>query len=189
MTEWKKSMEHSRKARADVQDAIEDQGKETLSLVTVASAGRPDKEVVARSGSLEEAAGADKLDVCNILAGLLYGVSPRAFADYSRLGRHLIEARQLGLYLANTCLGLSYENIALAACRDRTTVRYSVERVEDRRENPKFDGVLMAIETLMGCLQDRNIADMIENGLDVDFERIAWVPLSSGGDTKCEDTT
>lgn len=183
-----RAMEQSREARANVQNAIEDQGKEALSLVPAARAGRPDEDVVARSGSLEEAAGADKLDVCNILAGLLYGVNPGAFADYSRQGRHLSEARQLGLYLANTCLGLSFKTVSEVACRDRTTVRYSVERVEDRRENPKFDGVLMALETLIGCLQDGNIADMIENGLEIDFERIAWVPLSSSDDTMSEDT-
>jgi hypothetical protein len=182
-------MEQTRKASADVQDAIEGQGRETLSLVRVADAGRPESEVVARSGALEEATAADKLDICNILAGLLYGVSPRAFADYSRHGRHLIEARQLGLYLANTCLSLSYEYVAEAARRDRTTVRYSVERVEDRRENLKFDAVLMAMETLIGCLRDQNVADMIENGLEVDFERIAWVPLSSRDDTMSEDAT
>ena len=182
-------MERSRKARAEVEDAIEGQGKETLSLVPAVSAGRPDKKVAGHSGSLEAAAGADKLDVCNILAGLLYGVSPGTFVDYSRQRRHLTEARQLGLYLANTCLGLSYENVAEAACRDRTTVRYSIERVEDRRENPKFDAVLMAMETMIGCLQDKDVADMIENGLDVDFERIVWVPLSSGDDTMVQDTT
>lgn len=128
---------------------------------------------------LSESSSAAKLDVCNILAGLLYGVRADSFDVYSRQERRVSEARQLGIYLANTCLGVSYEDIAVPARRDRTTVRYSVERVEDRRENPQFDMALVAMETFVGCLLDRDSVEMIKSGLQVDFDRIAWTPLTA----------
>lgn len=126
--------------------------------------------------SLAKATHADQLGICNMLAAILYGVSSRDFAPHRRQGRRTSEARQLGMYLANICLGVDYEAIARVANRDRTTVRYSIERVEDRRENPQYDSVLVALETLIGCLQDKEVADMIENGLDIDHKSIAHVP-------------
>lgn len=133
-----------------------------------------------RFSLLAEASTAEKLDVCNILAGLLYGVEPDTFEPYSRQERRVNEARQLGIYLANVCLGVSYEDIALPARRNRSTVRYGIERVEDRRENPQFDMAVVVLETFIGCLQDRNVVDMIKSGLQVDFDRIAWIPITPG---------
>lgn len=129
-----------------------------------------------RAGSLAEGSHADQLGICNILAALLYGVSAGDFIEYTRHERRISEARQLGMYLANICLGIDYETIAHLANRDRTTVRYSIGRVEDRRENPQFDSVLVALETLVGCLQSRAVSDMIENGLNIDYNFVSHVP-------------
>lgn len=129
-----------------------------------------------RSVSLAQASSAEKLKVCNALAAMFYGVNPVSFEARTRHERRINEARQLGMYLTNICLGVDYEEIARVSNRDRTTVRYSIERVEDRRENPHFDSVLVIFETLIGCLQDREVTDMVENGLCIDYNIIAHVP-------------
>lgn len=133
-------------------------------------------QALLRSESLAQAAPAEKLGVCNALAAMFYGVSSGDFEAHTRHERRINEARQLGMYLANTCLSVDYEEIGRVSRRDRTTVRYSIERVEDRRENPQFDSVLIAFETVIGCFQDREVADMIEKGLQIDHDIIAYVP-------------
>lgn len=133
-------------------------------------------QALMRPGSLAQASPAEKLAVCNALAAMFYGVSSGDFEAHTRHERRINEARQLGMYLANTCLSVDYEEIGRVSRRDRTTVRYSIERVEDRRENPQFDSVLVVFETLIGCFQDREVADMIENGLHIDHDIIAYVP-------------
>ena len=136
----------------------------------------PGVHSMVRPGSLTQASPAEKLGVCNALAAMFYGVSSEAFEARIRNERRINEARQLGMYLANTCLCVDYEEIARVSRRDRTTVRYSVERVEDRRENPQFDSVLVVFETLIACFQNREVADMIENGLHIDHDIVAYVP-------------
>lgn len=133
-------------------------------------------QALLRSGSLAQATPTEKLAVCNALAAMFYGVSSEDFEAHTRHERRINEARQLGMYLANTCLSVDYEEIGRVSRRDRTTVRYSIERVEDRRENPQFDSVLVAFETVIGCFQDREVADMIEKGLQIDHDIIAYIP-------------
>lgn len=134
-----------------------------------------------RSASLAQSSLSDQLGICNMLAAILYGVSTRDFTAYTRNERRVNESRQLGMYLANICLGIAYEDIASVTNRDRTTVRYSIERVEDRRENPQFDSVLVALETLIGCFRNREVADMIENGLNIDYNLVSHVPRADHG--------
>lgn len=170
-------MKYSAEAKSALPDTMEETKDDPSGAVRELKATPEDAEVVGFT-PLSETSAAAKLDVCNILAGLLYGVKTDSFDVYSRQERRVNEARQLGIYLANTCLGVSYEDIAVPARRDRTTVRYSIERVEDRRENPQFDRALIAIETFVGCLLDRDSVEMITSGLQVDFDRIAWAPLT-----------
>lgn len=174
-------MEQSAEGRSALPDTIEELQDEPSRVVREREISSDDAEVVGFI-PLSETSSASKLDVCNILAGLLYGVKTDSFDMYSRQERRVNEARQLGVYLANTCLGLSYEDIAVPARRDRSTIRYGIERVEDRRENPQFDMALIAIETFVGCLLDRGSIEMIKSGLQVDFDRIAWMPLTSEGE-------
>lgn len=131
---------------------------------------------IVRHKTLGEASVADKVKIANELAALVYGVTPDQLGARVRRERRLSEARQLGMYLANVCLCVGYEDIALEIDRDRTTVRYGIEKVEDRRENPDFDELLLAVETLIGCLLDKQLAGMIEKGLGINHDLIAYNP-------------
>jgi DnaA-like protein len=138
------------------------QGAEALSLV--------------RHKMLETAQPEEKVKIASELAAMVYGVVFHHLQERVRSERRLTEARQLGMYIANVCLRVTYEEIAESIGRDRTTVRYGIEKVEERRENPLFDTLLIAIETLVGCLLKKEVAGMIENGLKIDHDLIAFCP-------------
>ena len=55
-------------------------------------------------------------------------------------------ARQSAMYLAHVALGLSYTDVGRTFGRDRTTAAHACRRVEDRREDPRIDAMLAALE-------------------------------------------
>jgi hypothetical protein len=55
-------------------------------------------------------------------------------------------ARQVAMYLAHTGFALSFEAIARAFGRDRTTVSHACHVVEDDREDVRLDWRLAALE-------------------------------------------
>jgi len=68
------------------------------------------------------------------------GRSPTAFA------------RQVGMYLAHVSFGLSLTEVGLVFARDRTTVAYACERVEDLRDDVGFDRSLDLLESVLRFL-------------------------------------
>lgn len=121
----------------------------------------------------------EKVEVANQLAALAYGVTEESFQRRVRSERRLTEARQLGMYLANVCFGIGFEDIGTVINRDRSTIRYGIEKVEDRRENPYFDTLLVALETLIGALMEEDIASVLANGLEIDHDLVAYVPTEN----------
>ena len=68
-------------------------------------------------------------------------------------------ARQTAMYLAHVGLGLSLSQVGSNFGRDRTTVAHACARVEDRRDDPKFERVLACLETALGRWQAGFAAD------------------------------
>jgi len=66
-------------------------------------------------------------------------------------------ARQIGMYLAHTRLGLSLGAAGSLFARDRTTAAHACRMVEDRRDDANID-------TLLDCL---------ERAVDLHLQRIA----------------
>lgn len=66
--------------------------------------------------------------------------------------RTLCHARQISMYVCNVALGISHQDIGLAFGRDRTTVGYSCNVVEDRRDDPGFDEFVSSIERVATLL-------------------------------------
>ena len=60
------------------------------------------------------------------------------FADAERLHR-IAALRHTAMYLAHVEASMTYQAIADAFGRDRTTVAYACARTEDKREDPAFD--------------------------------------------------
>ena len=70
----------------------------------------------------------------------------------SRRAAEAAFARQCAMYLAHVVLGLRYSEIGRLFRRDRTTAAYACALVEERRDDPAIDRVLLTLEGLCGDL-------------------------------------
>jgi chromosomal replication initiation ATPase DnaA len=58
-------------------------------------------------------------------------------------------ARQTAMYLAHVHLGITLSEVGRTFGRDRTTVAHACAKIEDRRDDPKFERVLACLETAL----------------------------------------
>ncbi|WP_240007004.1 helix-turn-helix domain-containing protein [Pseudaquidulcibacter saccharophilus] len=58
-------------------------------------------------------------------------------------------ARQMAMYLTHVGFGISINRVASAFGRDRTTVSYACNLIEDKRDEADFDNYLDNIERLL----------------------------------------
>lgn len=80
------------------------------------------------------------------LASFGLGVPIEAIMSASRETREAAFARKIAIYLCSTAFSMSYARIALAFARDRSTVGAACRIVEDKRDDPLFDGWIGAME-------------------------------------------
>ena len=71
-----------------------------------------------------------------------------------RRGADVSFARQVAMYLAHTRLALSYAAAGRLFGRDRTTARHACRQVEERREDPRVDGLLDCLERAVDLSAD-----------------------------------
>ena len=74
------------------------------------------------------------------------GVEPESLRRPGRGSAEQARARQTAMYLTHVVLGLSLSQVGGQFGRDRTTVSHACSRIEDQREDPKF-------ERMIGCLE------------------------------------
>jgi chromosomal replication initiation ATPase DnaA len=79
------------------------------------------------------------------LAGYALDVPLAAIADADRSTAAAL-ARNLAMYLAHVAFGMSLGRVGTAFGRDRTTVSHACKMIEDRRDDPRFDTWLAALE-------------------------------------------
>jgi chromosomal replication initiation ATPase DnaA len=74
--------------------------------------------------------------------------------------RDIASARQVAMYLAHVCCGMSLTEVGALFGRDRTTVAHGCLRVEFRRDDPNFDRALdvlgWALPTLVRRAETRS---------------------------------
>ena len=58
-------------------------------------------------------------------------------------------ARQVAIYLTHVAFELSLARTAAAFGRDRSTAAYACHRIEDRRDDVRFDGLLDELEACL----------------------------------------
>jgi hypothetical protein len=75
-----------------------------------------------------------------------FGLQPAMLFAPTRGSARAAFARQVAMYLAHTGFALSFEAIARAFGRDRTTVSHACHVVEDDREDVRLDWRLAALE-------------------------------------------
>ena len=64
----------------------------------------------------------------------------------SRRAAPVARARQVCMYLMNVALGMTFVEVGRALGRDRTTAAHAARRVEDQREDPRFDALIDRLE-------------------------------------------
>lgn len=84
--------------------------------------------------------------------------APRDLSLPTRGRRQVARARQSGIYLARMVFGMTLSDAGGLFHRDRTTAAHACRLVEDLRDDPHFDQLLMGLEdhlhmASIGCLQ------------------------------------
>lgn len=80
------------------------------------------------------------------LASYGLGVPVEEILGEGRGSRRTAFARQVAMYLCHVAFERSLARVAQAFGRDRSTVAYACHLIEDRREDPVFDGWIGAME-------------------------------------------
>lgn len=86
-----------------------------------------------------------RMEMAVAMAAGALNVSSEDVTGDARAARAVL-ARQVSMYIAAVGFGMSYNRVASAAMRDRSTVAYAIRQVEDRREDQEFDRWLDALE-------------------------------------------
>lgn len=63
-------------------------------------------------------------------------------------------ARQLAVYLQHVALGASLSACGRLFARDRATVRHACARIEDARDDPRFDAAAARLEAALQAQRD-----------------------------------
>lgn len=79
----------------------------------------------------------------------LFGIEGRELRAPNRSSRSVARVRQIGMYVANTTLNLSMARVAEGFRRDRSTVVHACHLIEDMRDDPTFDHVLIRVEAVI----------------------------------------
>ena len=75
-----------------------------------------------------------------------FGFDQSALLEPTRGAPQVAFARQVAIYLAHVCFGLSFAAIGRMFRRDRTTVAHACRVIEDRRDDRGLDLRLTALE-------------------------------------------
>lgn len=118
-----------------------------VAMRAIGEVGR--KQAVERAG----AAAACRFLESTVLAA--FDLDEFGFAHPNRGEARLAFARQVAMYVAHTGLGLSLTEIGRHFARDRTTVAHACRLVEERRDDPKVEVIVDAIEFTLRTWHDR----------------------------------
>lgn len=98
---------------------------------------------------------------CRLIESLVAAALGIGIADLrgeSRGRAAVAFARQTAMYLAHVHFGLSLSEVGRTFGRDRTTVAHACARVEDRRDDPKFDRIVGCLESALDGWQRNFLA-------------------------------
>jgi hypothetical protein len=87
-------------------------------------------------------------------AAAVAGVPAVMIAAPTRCQAPVARARQLAVYLHHVALGGSLSACARQFARDRATVRHACGRIEDLRDDPRFDLCAGRLETALAAQQE-----------------------------------
>jgi chromosomal replication initiation ATPase DnaA len=89
-----------------------------------------------------------KVALCGAAAAASLAIPLSEIAGRPRTPR-VARARQIAIYLAHVGFGLNYTHLGEAFGRDRTTIRHACFRIEDERDQIRFDRALDFLESAL----------------------------------------
>jgi chromosomal replication initiation ATPase DnaA len=92
--------------------------------------------------------------LCGAVAAACLAIPQAGIAAKPRTQR-VARARQIAIYLAHVGFGLNYTRLGEAFGRDRTTIRHACVRIEDARDEIRFDRALDFLEGALRLHADR----------------------------------
>ena len=101
----------------------------------------------------------DASRVAKAIACAVLRVAPVGIESPRRENAVVARARHVAMYLAHTSLSLTLSETGTAFGRDRTSVAYAMRRIEDARDAPAFDDMLLSMEELA-----RTIGEVVTDG-------------------------
>lgn len=79
----------------------------------------------------------------------LFSVDGREIRSNIRGRQEVARVRQICMYLAHTLLGMSMRQVGHCLGRDRSTVMYACQQIENLRDDFEFDCLLLAVERVV----------------------------------------
>jgi chromosomal replication initiation ATPase DnaA len=92
--------------------------------------------------------------LCGAAAAACLSIPQSQIAERPRKQR-VARARQIAIYLAHVGFGLNYTHLGEAFGRDRTTIRHACSRIEDARDEIRFDRALDFLEDALRLHADQ----------------------------------
>ena len=102
--------------------------------------------------------------LCAAAAAAAAGVSLAAIHAPQRRRARVARARQLAVYLHHVALGASLSACARQFARDRATIRHACARIEDLREDARFDESAARLEQAVAAQRDMVLALLSASG-------------------------
>ena len=102
-----------------------------------------------RSDPLRETAGARLAEAA---VSAIRHIPPATLRTARRGQAPAAQARQTAMYLAHIVFGLTFTRVGSCFGRDRTTVRHACAVIEDRRDDPRHEFGLAALEIALLAL-------------------------------------
>lgn len=87
-----------------------------------------------------------------------FGVAKTPLSGLGPQNGEAVLARQVAMYLSHVCFSVAMTDIAKVFRRDRTSVTHACHVVEDRRDDPLFDGMLDRLEAAALSLRSAQVA-------------------------------
>lgn len=91
------------------------------------------------------------LEICECLIDIvsaLFSVPSKELRKAGRTTLPVTRVRQIAMYVAHVVLRLSMGDVGLGFAKDRTTVAYACRSIEDMRDDPDFDHLVLMIERI-----------------------------------------
>lgn len=89
------------------------------------------------------------LELCECMldiVGAMFNICGRELRKPGRSSLAVSRVRQIAMYVCHVVIGLGMRDIGCGFSRDRTTVVYACQVVEDMRDDSDFDCIVHAVE-------------------------------------------